>query len=156
MRGVLVLASLIGLSACAGPGPGTTDDPEPVSADRESVRRQESSVRSLERLERVEQPPGPEPGLSGEVPAELMERIRADAAGRLGVAPDGLSVDRAESVTWPDGSLGCPRAGEVYTQAPEPGYWVVLRAGERQLDYRARANGYFRLCEPRVPLPKGP
>lgn len=92
-----------------------------------------------------ESPPAPS---TGEVPAELLERIRADAAGRLQVEPASLAVVRAESVTWNDGSLGCGRPGEVYTPAPEAGYWVVLEAGGAQLDYRARAKGYFFLCEP--------
>jgi hypothetical protein len=39
-------------------------------------------------------------------------------------------VVQAEAVTWPDGALGCPEPGIVYTQALVPGYWVVVEAEE--------------------------
>jgi hypothetical protein len=144
MRPTVLLTSLLMLSACAAPSPGEAGNPPPLADEREPAAREQAARARLERLERVEPPP---PTVAGEVPAELLERIRADAAGRLGVAPAALEVVRAESVTWSDGALGCPRPDVLYTQALEPGYWVVLRAGERQLDYRARESGYFFVCE---------
>ena len=45
----------------------------------------------------------------------MLERIRADAAERVGVAPDQVKVLSVESVTWSDGSLGCPEPGMMYT-----------------------------------------
>ena len=50
-------------------------------------------------------------------------------------------------MTWSDGSLGCPRPGQVYTQALVPGYQVVLEVEGRQYDYRATERGYYVLCE---------
>lgn len=90
--------------------------------------------------------PGADPR-SGEVPAQLLERIRADASARTGAAPDELELVTAESVTWRDGSLGCPAPGVMYTMALVPGYHVVLRAGDEELDYRATAAGDFQVCE---------
>lgn len=83
---------------------------------------------------------------AGEVPSDLLERIRADAATRSGVAPGELEVVSASNVTWSDGSLGCPEPGKMYTMALVPGYHVVLRAGEQEFDYRATASGDFRVC----------
>lgn len=90
----------------------------------------------------------------GEVPEDLLEAIVDDAIARLDVERDEILVQRAEAVVWNDGSLGCPEPGTAYTQALVNGYWVVLRAGDRELDYRATDRGFFRLCE--HPLPRRP
>ncbi|MEJ7720727.1 MAG: hypothetical protein WKF58_09900 [Ilumatobacteraceae bacterium] len=45
-----------------------------------------------------------------------------------------------ERVTWRDGSLGCPKQGELYTQALVPGRRVILRAGGSELAYHGRAQ----------------
>lgn len=145
MRTAVMLISLLLGSACATPDRGEAEDPPPVSGERDLAEREQAARERLERLERVEMPTTP--AVVGEVPVELMARIRADAAGRLGTDSDELVVARAEAVTWNDGSLGCPQPDLVYTQALEPGYWVVLQDGGQQLDYRARASGYFFICE---------
>ena len=85
--------------------------------------------------------------VTGEVPAALLAEIVADAALRSGVAEADIMVVRGESVTWSDGSLGCPQPGMNYTQALVPGYWVVLDADGTEYDYRASARGTFTLCE---------
>ncbi len=86
--------------------------------------------------------------VTGEVkPAALLAEIVADAALRSGVAEADIVVVRGESVTWSDGSLGCPQPGMNYTQALVPGYWVVLDADGTEYDYRASARGFFTLCE---------
>ena len=54
----------------------------------------------------------------------------------------------AASVTFPDGGLGCPEPGMLYTQVLTPGYRVVVEAGGREYDYRAGARGgEIRWCE---------
>ena len=85
--------------------------------------------------------------VTGEVPASLLEDIRADLAQRSGVTQEAILVIRDQAVTWSDGSLGCPQPGVFYTQALVPGYWVVLQVQEKQYDYRASTRGYFFLCE---------
>ena len=70
---------------------------------------------------------------------------------RSGADPSSVRLIRDESVTWSDGSLGCPLRGEFYTQAPVPGYWIVFDVVGRKFDYRSNGQGNFRLCEsPRV------
>lgn len=71
---------------------------------------------------------------------------RADAAQRTGVAAQALELLSAESVTWPDGSLGCPQPGMSYTQALVPGYRIRLLAGTQRLDYHANTRGSLVLC----------
>ena len=59
-----------------------------------------------------------------------------DAEQRAGDDDMGLvGVVRAERVTWPDASLGCPEAGKFYAQVLTPGVWLVLSHVGRQFDY---------------------
>ncbi len=44
-----------------------------------------------------------------------------------GIDPSQLTVTRAEPVTWPDSSLGCPQPGIQYLQVLTPGYRIELR-----------------------------
>jgi hypothetical protein len=83
----------------------------------------------------------------GEVPADILDAILAAAADRTGIAAAEIEVIRAEQVTWPDGSLGCPQPDQMYTQALVDGYQVVVDAGGEELDYRVGSGGSFRLCE---------
>lgn len=53
---------------------------------------------------------------------------------------------QAEAVEWPDGSLGCPRQGQTYTQALVPGWRLVVRAPGRQATYHAARTGQWLLC----------
>jgi hypothetical protein len=137
----LASAGLFLLSA-AGCAAGQ-NSPEPAGvAERTEAR--ESLARPLP--ERVEEPAA-NPAV-GEVPTQLLDRLREDLLHRLDLDDaEVLQVVRAESVTWSDGSLGCPRPGQTYTQALVPGYWVVLEFEGREYDYRASERGYFILCD---------
>ena len=68
-----------------------------------------------------------------------------DLAGRLGIEPDEVTVVDARAVTWPDGSLGCPEPGMMYTQVLVDGTLVVLEAGGRRYEYHG-GDPLF-LCE---------
>lgn len=81
------------------------------------------------------------------IPGDILNSVLDDAAQKLGVAPDALVVTRAEAVTWPDGSLGCPEPGMFYTQALVDGYWIVVEASGQALDYRVSGGGNFRICD---------
>jgi hypothetical protein len=85
--------------------------------------------------------------VTGELPAALLDEIVADAVDRTGVSPGAIVVVRAQAITWPDGSLGCPQPGVVYTQALIDGYWVELDADGTLLDYRVGRNDVVTLCE---------
>lgn len=81
--------------------------------------------------------------------AALREVIRAalDDAARRG-APGAVppSLVSAARVTWPDGSLGCPEPGRMYTMALVPGYRIRVRSGDAVLDYHAALRGVPVLC----------
>ncbi len=76
----------------------------------------------------------------------LVGKVLRDAADRSGLPADQLEVLSFESVTWSDGSLGCPAPGMSYTQALVPGYRVRVRAGTAVLDYHATSRGHFIVC----------
>jgi hypothetical protein len=78
--------------------------------------------------------------------ASMLAAALDDAARRTGVARADLRVVSAEAVTWPDGAIGCPQPGMMYTQALVPGYRVVLQAGAERLHYHAGRDGQPRFC----------
>lgn len=78
----------------------------------------------------------------------MLEQIRADAAQRAGVAFDQVKVLTVESVTWSDGSLGCPEPGMMYTQALVRGYRVRVDAAGTTLLYHAGTQNTFVHCTP--------
>lgn len=86
------------------------------------------------------------------MPQELLERILVDAAARSGLDDSALAIIQDQAVVWPDGSLGCPQPGMMYTQALVDGYHVLVQAGETVLDYRATQRGSFVLCENALPV----
>jgi hypothetical protein len=92
--------------------------------------------------------PGPAGGGStGGTPlAVVMRDVLADARQRTGDAT--ARITRTESVTWPDGSLGCPQPDRLYTQALVPGWRLSVLAGGRELDYHAAVRGQWLLCPP--------
>jgi hypothetical protein len=89
-------------------------------------------------------------------PAEMIEAALDDAANRSTTARADIKVTSAEAVTWPDGSLGCPQPGMMYTQALVAGYRIVLQAGEQVLNYHASSRGKPLFCpaaRAKAPLP---
>ena len=82
----------------------------------------------------------------GEVPEALLDSVITKVIESDQVDREDIIVDRAESVIWPDGSLGCAQPGVMYTQAPVDGYWIVLRAGDRRFDFRASSKGEIKRC----------
>lgn len=51
---------------------------------------------------------------------------QADLGRRLGIPPNDSVVAKTTSVQWKDESLGCPQAGQRYSQGPIAGYVVKL------------------------------
>lgn len=87
------------------------------------------------------------PAVVGEVPADLLDKILADAAQRSGVAAAAITVQMGQAVEWPDSSLGCPKPGVAYLQVITSGYHVLLLAGAGSYDYRADVRGRFFVCK---------
>ena len=90
--------------------------------------------------------PEGEPVTIASLPKELRRAVVADAAKRFQVAESAVVLTRAEQVTWPDGSLGCPHAGRMYTQALVPGYRLVARTTGGELQYHTDSRGNLAHC----------
>jgi len=87
-------------------------------------------------------------GITADGLQSAMAAAFADAERQTGIARADLKLQSAEIVTWPDGSLGCPRPGGMYTQSLVPGYRIRIQAGDKVLDYHASARGQQVLCPP--------
>lgn len=141
-RGGALLATVL-LAACTA-APGAS----PTPSLPEASSRPTSGLPAVETV-----PPSPVP-VVGEVPAGLVGAAGADLAARIGAdAAAGAEVVVAESVTWPDGSLGCPVPGEMYVQVLTPGYRLVFEVDGVRHDYRLSEAGAIRLCELQRPVP---
>ncbi len=90
---------------------------------------------------------------TGEVPQLILQLFRDDLARRALVKPETITVVSATQQEWPDGSLGCPKPGEVYTQMIVPGFRVVLEAGGEKYAYHSDASGKFIVCANGLALP---
>ncbi len=86
-------------------------------------------------------------GTNGDISQEMLDDLLAQAAGDTGVPEDEITIVTAESVTWSDGSLGCPEPGMAYTQALVPGYRVVLDVAREEIHYHAGSDGEFFACD---------
>lgn len=92
-------------------------------------------------------PATPLPGDVTAIPQVILDAVLADASARTGVAIGDITVLIAKAVTWPNGALGCPQPGMMYTERIEPGYQVVVDAGGTKFDYRMGSSGAPSLCE---------
>jgi hypothetical protein len=101
----------------------------------------------------VELPAAPEGTAvtTSEMPREVREAVVADAARRFKVESSAVVLTRAERVTWPNGALGCPEPGRMYTQMLVPGYRVVAKTAEGELTYHTDARGNVVNCAARLP-----
>jgi len=81
------------------------------------------------------------------IPHEVWQSILADLEDRVGAGAADVSVLMSEAVTWSDGALGCPKPGEMYTQALVDGYQVVVEVAGTEYDYRVGSGMDVRLCE---------
>lgn len=142
----LIVVSL--LAGCAG-----TPDTVPAQSSSEEFDRDREMERRLEaRQGAYKQLPEPVPQealphILNEVPESLIRSMKGELAESLDIALDDIEVVSDTAVIWNDGSLGCARPDQVYTQATVPGYRVILEYGGTKYDYRAAKGGYFLLCE---------
>ena len=154
-------ARLVGLMAATwvvGTACGAGPPSEMPAKNQDMEARAAARTRAVKPLPEAvpATPAAAQAAATGEVPQELLARIREDLAKHTSAEPAAFEVIRAESVTWNDGSLGCSRPGEYYTQAQVPGYRVLLSHEGRQYDYRASSRGHFMLCTSPTPFrPRG-
>lgn len=143
-----------GASSAARPAPTTSG----TAADTGSTTSEEPPMTPA-----PDDPSSTSPGAFGlplgPVPEQVVSQdtVQAavmNAAERAGVPPADVEVAGYADVTWPDGSLGCPQKGMMYTMALVPGHQLVLQAGGAYLSYHAAEGGDFAYCaDPRPPAP---
>jgi hypothetical protein len=133
---VLTVATLVMLAACSATGGSSPDSSQ--SAPEDSEQPATPSPSSSE---------GAAVGAPDGIPEEIWAAIMTDLAERLGAPVAEPIVVSAAETTWNDGSLGCPEAGQVYTQALVDGYQVVLEVDGERFDYHVGRGTDVRLCE---------
>ncbi|MDD9205613.1 hypothetical protein PU560_03910 [Georgenia sp. 10Sc9-8] len=109
--------------------------------------------------EAPDDPPGagapvePPPGRGADPGGESAEMAVQDLADRLGVPAEDVTVVRAESVTWPDGALGCPEPGTAYTQSLVEGMLIELTVDGETYRYHSGTDREPFLCsDPQEPV----
>ena len=115
--------------------PGDTPEPAPVDSSVPGPKRDQPDLL---------------PGLPSAVAA-------TDLAERLNVEVSKITVNVVESVTWRDGSIGCPEPGMSYTQALVPGVRVILEHDGELYYYHGTSPDALSYCEnPSEPIAGDP
>jgi hypothetical protein len=101
-------------------------------------------------------PPSQEGAIVSSDMQATVDAAMGDAARRSGLDRSALVLQSAQATVWPNGAMGCPTPGRMYTQAQVPGYRIRIQAGRQMLQYHTDAHLHLVLC-PRAtstnPLP---
>jgi hypothetical protein len=93
--------------------------------------------------------------LAGALDPHVQDAIDQLAADE-GVDRGQIEVVLAQRVTWPDGSIGCPEPGMMYTQALVEGYRILLAVHGEEVAYHGQGNQPpFRCDDPQEPTEGG-
>lgn len=127
------------------PSPAPSETGGPVATDEASNQPEDTQPPTATTSPPSGQPPQPEdpPGHSN----PLIAKAVADLADRLGVAQTDIIVVSFESVTWPNGAMGCPQPGMQYTQVMTDGAKSVLEYGGITYSYHSGGVRDPFLCE---------
>ncbi|UFU03202.1 hypothetical protein LQF12_00895 [Ruania suaedae] len=132
-------AALLVLTACGAseePGSPATTTPAPDGSGQGADPTLEPSA----------DPDEDETGSDSDDLSEEQTAAVADLAERLDVGTEEISAGPLEQVTWPDGALGCPAAGQSYTQALVEGYRLILTHEGEEYAYHAGEDGELAYC----------
>ena len=78
---------------------------------------------------------------------KMVDAAIADLSERLSVDSHAITVALVESVTWPDGAVGCPLPGMSYTQALVDGVRIELTLDGESYWYHQGGSDSVRYCE---------
>jgi hypothetical protein len=141
----MLMLAMLAATAMANAEPPSNDPGQASPAAAAPVRPRFSPAGKLS------EPLPPEThaqSIAGEVPDDIVAKLRTDLAKRVGDASAASArVVRAGAVNWPNGAMGCPQPGRMYTQAIVPGYEVDFDVAGKVYSYRAATRGFFMLCE---------
>ena len=154
-------ASLL-LAACGSDtGDDAGSDASPTQTQAETPTAEEPTMTDDARPTPIPVPtPTDDAVPAGPVDSSVLEREEVKAAvaaeaKRRDVSEDQVEVTGFASVTWTDGSLGCPQPGMHYTQALVPGEQLILEVDGERASYHAGRDGEFSYCANPVPPAPG-
>jgi hypothetical protein len=156
-----VLAALLaGCGVATAPQPTLTTQPiQPTLVQKTMVATRvveppQPAATAVPLVEEIVKQPGATPFPTDGALKDLAASARDDLAKRLSVPAAQIDLLELSQVTWPDGSLGCPKPGMMYTQSLVDGVLIRLRAGEAIYEYHSGGSGAAFYCEkPRKALP---
>lgn len=157
IRWTAVVVSALVVAGCAGQDVPTPEDGTEVEGDGpESSPEADGDGDGDDAGDGPESSPAPEDDAATDDPAAgsdaALGEETAAAISETGADPDDVEVREATFVTWPDGALGCPEDGMMYTQALVEGYRIVLVVdGEEVTFHGAAGQPPFRCEDPRPP-----
>lgn len=126
------------IAGCAAPG-ATVDPSSLESLPVASATSRPSPNAGLSTGDTADAPAG--------IPDEVWTAVLEDLSRRVERPIVDPVISSAKSVTWNDGSLGCPKPGLSYTQALVDGFQVIVEVDGEQFDYRSAGGDSVRLCE---------
>lgn len=157
MRKLIALTamSMLVLTACAS-GDGSLGETADSSPGQETLPTAAPDSSSTTEQPNPELEPGdpapPSPSAGQDLPGtdpdrdELVDTAVADLAEMLSVDSHAIIVVTVESVTWRDGSMGCPEPGMSYTQALVNGVRVELTLDGTSYWYHQGGTNPIRYC----------
>ena len=77
----------------------------------------------------------------------FIDQAVTDLASRLKIDASNIDTVSAQSISWPDGSLGCPQPGMLYTQVMVDGALIQLSVDGTSYSYHSGASGAPFLCQ---------
>lgn len=127
-------------SSDAAPTTGPADDVAPTTDDEDATTERPT----VDPTEGAALPTGPVP--TSVLAQDNVKAAIADLAQREGVDEGAVTAAGYLSVTWRDGSIGCPKPGMMYTQALVPGHLLVLEVDGELFSYHAGQKDTFNYC----------
>lgn len=152
IRKLILYCAVVLTSACTPiqsqpmNAPQPSDDTQPITQTSGAPAVVDLSEVTPAPAEEDAQEVKPAPGVP-DPNTQLTQQVMANLSEQKGIDISQIEVVSVEAVTWPDGSLGCPEPGMMYTQVLIEGAKIVLQAGDQQFEYHTGGD-HFVLCEP--------
>ena len=141
-RAVALLAAA--LFACGG-GPG--NPPPPAVSTSSPTQPGELQPPDVTVSTVLPMPPTTGFGQVDEALRPFIDQAVEDLSSQIQVAREAVVVVSAETMVWPDGSLGCPEPGRSYTQVQVEGYLIRLLANDLIYNYHGGGSRQPFLCQ---------
>jgi hypothetical protein len=156
----LALALVLGLGGCGTDETPPAGDTTPTPTTEDAAPTTDIAAPSRDDTPTTKEPsvtpnlPSDPSGAAlptGPVPTDVLEQDNvqaavADLAKRESADEADVTVAGYHSVTWRDGSIGCPKPGMMYTQALVPGHLLVLKLEDQLYSYHSGGDGKFAYC----------